>query len=194
MHHHDREMGKNYMWIFKDSIKADIDTFVRSSWVKERDIKNSFVYKGNYPITVWDFKDLYSADLKDASINSNVNIPDLDISWGSGEILSSNCNPQTYVKYGPTFDNKINVNLDSASIIYKNIESENYKGFVGLVNRMAFTNGKNENYILFNYPDKIEKTLFLLYKSSRGFFVIIVQSNNKKYVLDESLINIFNLK
>jgi hypothetical protein len=190
----DLKLANSYMWVFKDSVKADMDTLFRFSEVNKRYIKNDFVYKEHYPIEIWDFKDLYSLDLKDVIIHKNINLPDLDINYGKGAILDAKCNTRKQIIYSSSFDSRININLDESSTIIKTIESRNYKGFYGIVNRMAFTNGKGEDYLLFDHPKGKQQTLLLVYTSLKGTFVIIVGTNDKAYTFDENIINIFNLK
>ena len=186
-------MSKNYMWIFKDSVKKDIDTTISFSWIKEQDICSHFIYKRGFIITLWDFKDLYPLDLKDVSINTNVFINDIDVTGGKGEILNSKTSPQTVVKFGETFHTKININLDDKSTILTTLESDNYKGFNGVVNKMSFTNELNDDYIEFIYPKGKEPTLLLAYKNKSGFYLIIIELRNTNLKLDESILNIFNI-
>lgn len=194
MHHTTFSPPKDYLWLFKDSTKTYVDNRFAFSYYKESDYQNSYCYKNQYTITIWEFNALHSFELKDASINLNVNLQDIDISYGKGEILNSKSNPKTVIKYGTTFNSKINISLDNNSSILKDIESKNYKGFYGIVNRMAFTNEKDEDYIQFVYPEERIPTLLLLYKSSKGFYIIIVESHNAKYTFDETFTEIFNLK
>jgi hypothetical protein len=195
LHSVDFNKGKDYMWIFKDSIKNDIDTNYRFSWIKKRDICNHFIYKGHYLITLWDFKDLYPLDLSDASINSNMIVPDVDTDYGKGEVLNSESSPKTIIRFGITFNSKININLDDSSKIIKKLFSSNYIGFYGIVNKMSFTNESNEGYIQFVYPAGKMLTILLLYKTENRFYVLIVETNdNINYKFDDNIIDIFNLK
>lgn len=187
--------SKEYMWIFKDSVKKDIDTTISFSWIKKRDICNDFIYKGHYLITLWDFKDLYSLDLDDVIINSNVTINDIDISGGKGEILNSKSSPKTVVKFGKTFHTKIKISLDASSTILKNISSNNYKGFYGIVNKMSFTNESDDDYIQFIYPDGKIPTVFLAYKNKSGLYLIIIESNNNtNFKFDETILDILDIE
>jgi hypothetical protein len=194
-HSEDWNMSKDYMWIFKDSIKKDIDTTISFSWVNKRDICNHFIYKGHYLITLWDFKDLYPLNLNDVVINTNVTIKDIDTYYGKGEVLDSKGSPKTVVKFGRTFHTKININLDYNSKIINNLSSKNYKGFYGIVNEMSFTNESEEDYIQFIYPDGKIPTLLLLYKNMNGFYVIIIESNdNINFKFDDTILEILNLE
>jgi hypothetical protein len=194
VHNGDWKRSKDYLWIFKDSIKKDIDTNFTYSWVKKRDIYNHFIYQGHYLITLWDFKDLYKLDLDDAIINSNVTLDKLDTYYGKGEVLNSKSSPKIAIRFGRTFHNKIKINLDNNSEILKKIETKNYKGFYGVVNEMTFTNESDEDYIQFIYPDGKIPTLLIVYKKLTGFYIIIIESNdNLNYKFDDKILEILNL-
>lgn len=195
MHHSSWDRQKNYTWIFKDSIIQYIDTNARFSWVKESDVLNHFIYDKHFPIAVWDFKDMKDIELKDASINYNVSTSDIeDILIGKGEVLNSRSNPEIAIKFNSKFDNKININLSKSSTVLKTFESKNYKGFYGYIDGMSFTNSKYDDYIYFRYPRGKMLTLLLLYKSSKGFFVIKIQNNDTKYKFDEHILDILRLE
>ena len=195
VHSGDWEKPKDYMWIFKDSVKKDIDTTFYFSWVKKRDIYNHFIYKGHYFITLWDFKDLYPLDLDDVIINSKVSLDELDTSDGKGEVLNSKSSPKIAIRFGRTFHNKIKINLDNNSDILKRIEKENYKGFYGIVNKMTFSNGSNEDCIQFLYPKGKEQTLLLLCKRNPEVYLIIIESQDSiNYKFDENILNILDLE
>jgi hypothetical protein len=63
-HAPDWQTYRKYMWVFKDTVKNDIDTTFNFSYVKERDIYNVIHYKRDYYITIWEFKDHYGFDVK----------------------------------------------------------------------------------------------------------------------------------
>jgi hypothetical protein len=194
-HSADWKRSKDYLWIFKDSVKKDIDTNFNFSWIKKRDIYNHFIYKGHYLITLWDFKDLYPLGLDNVIINTNVTLDKLDTYYGKGEVLNSKSSPKTAIRFGRTFHNKIKINLDNNSEILKKIETNNYKGFYGVVNEMTFANESDEDYIQFLYPEGRIPTLLLLYKKSPELYMIIIESNdNINYKFDEKILDILNLK
>ena len=48
--------SKQYLWLFKDSIKEGISKDMQLSWVNSRDIYNHNDYKRKYFIEIWEFK------------------------------------------------------------------------------------------------------------------------------------------
>jgi hypothetical protein len=176
------------MWIFKDSVKSDIDTNFCYSYLKKRDVYNNFHYKGTYNIIIWEFKDLSIAELKKATINQNVNLD--DVKFGSGEILNKKSDLEITIKYGFAFNYTMNVNLDGYSKIERNFEGANYKGFYGSINKISLSDEKGEHQILLDYTKGQTPTVFLLYKGHQSFYLIMINSEKP---LDESIINILNL-
>ena len=178
-----------YMWIFKDSAKKDINTNFCYSYVKERDIYNNFDYKDIYNIVVWEFKDLGNAELKKSIINQNVNLE--DVKFESGEILNKNSDLELTINYGFVFNSAINVNLDKYSKIERIFKGSNYKGFYGSINQMSFSNEKGEHQILSDFTKGPTPTVFLFYKGHQSFYVIMINSKNP---FDEDIIKILNLE
>jgi len=188
MHHFDNETYKNYSFLLKDSVKKRMNPYFSGSYVGGLDIYNSINYK-DFNITIWEFKDLNLTKLENTSINTNIKLNDVKI--GSGEVINKKANPEISIKYGFTFKNRIKINLDESSKIIEKIDSINYKGFYGIINKMSFSDEKGEHLILFNYPQGKLPTLFLLYKTSESFYVIMIESDKQ---FDESIIHILNLK
>lgn len=194
----DLETCKQYMWIFKDSYKANLvnphEKFLCLSEVGKRDIYNGFHYykvHKMYPISVWEFKDLSKVDLSKIVINQNV---DLDnVKFLSEVILNYGGSMPVTVKHGFSFQKTISINLDSYSKIKETFEGHNYKGFYGTINKMSFNNEKGEPQIVFDYIDEsFSPTVFLLYKGHKSFYVIII--NAQQPFKDASIVNILNLK
>jgi hypothetical protein len=179
---------KNYMWVFKDSTKSDIDTNFCYSYVRKRDIYNNFHYKKIYNIILWDLKDLKYSTLDDISINQGANLN--DIKFASGEVLNKESDLEINIKSGNKFTNKMNVQLDKISKIERIIETERYKGFYGSINKMTFNNEKNEAQMLFNYVKGSTPSIFLVFKGHGGFYAIII---NSEQPVDENIINILDL-
>lgn len=188
-HSSDWQTYKQYMWIFKDFAKKDINTNFCYSYVKERDVYNNFDYKEIYNIVVWEFKDLGSAELKKSIINQNVNLE--DVKFESGEILNKNSDLEITINYGFIFNSGINVNLDKYSKIERIFKGTNYKGFYGSINQMSFSNEKGEHQILSDFTKGPTPTVFLFYKEHQSFYIIMINSKNP---FDEDVIKILNLE
>ncbi len=180
---------KRFTWIFNDSVKNDLDTNICYSYVKQRDVYNNYHYKGIYNIIVWEFKDLNISEFEKLSINQNVNLDNVGFKYN--EVLNSKSDLEINIKLGFAFYNTLKVNLDKNSKIERNIESSNYKGFYGIINKMSFSTEKGEPQILFNYVNKRTPTVFLFYKGQRMVYVVIINSEKS---FDEKIINILNLE
>ena len=180
-----------YLWLFKDSEKAKIDTFIYSGKATKTNTYYTYIYDDNYFISIWEFKDLREVDLKNILITQNVVFD--DISFFSAEKFNAKLEyfPIITSKLGFRFkESKIDVNLDDETKIYKKFDTINYKGFFGKINLMSFNNYKGKPLIYFQYLG-YKPTLFIMYKAKQSFFVIMVDS---KIDFDDSIIKIFNLK
>jgi len=188
MYHIEMSNYKPYLWVFNDFAKKDINTKIFVGCVRKRDIMYNYIYKNDYRICIWEFKDLSNSEFKNMNINQNVNLD--DIKFDFGEVLNKKSSPEISVNFDHFFKHGININLDKYSKIEKRIESTNYKGFFGKVNKMAFSDETGNNLVLFDYPEGLETNLFLLYKGNDSFYIIIVHS---PMPFNEKIINILNL-
>jgi hypothetical protein len=189
-HSIDWETYKQYMWIFKDSAKKDVETF-GVSCVQKNDIYNNFRYKVDYNVILWEFKETEGIDLKSIAINQNISLE--NIKFESGEILNKGDILEIPIKYDFSFNQIKYLNIDRYSKIKKEIEGVNYKGFYGNVNKMSLSDGNYNHQIIFNYKDGITPTLFLFYKKTQFIYVIIVFLKNRQ-TFNDSIINILDLK
>lgn len=187
-HSSDWQTYKQYMSIFKDSAKKDINPNFCYSYVKERDVYNNFDYKDIYTIIVWEFKDLANAELKKSTINQNVDLE--DVKFEAGEILNKGSDLEFTINYGFVFNSAMNVNLDKYSKIERTFKGANYKGFYGSVNQMSLSNEKGEQQILSGFTKGQTPTVFLFYKGHQSFYIIMINSKNP---FDENIIKILNL-
>lgn len=179
----------SYFWFFKDSIKTDVDTNRFVSCIRKTDILSHYIYKNTYDVFIWEFKNLDHLKLSKIAINENINLD--NVKFRSGEILNRKDIPEMTVKFGSFLNNSMNINLDKYSKVEKSINSVNYRGFYGSINRMSFSNEKDEHLVLFNYLNGKEPSLLLLYKGHSSFYVILINSEEP---FDVSLIKILNLE
>ena len=188
------EKHYEYLWIFKDSILPDIDPYFGLSSVNKRDIYNSFIYrnnKGKFYISFWEFKDLKEVELNSIVFSEKVDLS--DVSFWSGVILNSNSEVQeVIIKYGFDFKNSLHVNTNQFSEIKKTISGRNYRGFLGLMDKISLSDNEGNHQIIFNYPSGKEPVLFFVYKGLYSFYIITVESDNIPF--DEEIIEIFDLK
>jgi hypothetical protein len=201
-HSHDWNTCKQYLWIFKDSVKNDIDPPSRYSicagWTKKRDVYNFLHYYNKdemYIVAIWEFKDLTNINLNNITTYQDTDLS--NIKFISGEILNSDSSFPVTINYGFSFHNAMNINLDSYSKVAGTFEGPNYKGFYGKLHKMSFSDEKGKHQIVFDYTDKPYKTsfsptVFLVYKGHQSFYVIII--NSEKPFKDASIINILNLQ
>jgi len=176
-----------YLWVFNEQIKKDIDYDYSYSYVQKSDIYNNIHCK-NYNIIVWEFKNIEVDKIEDISINKDVALE--NIKFRSGEVLNKNSDLEITVEYGFSFNNGININLDHNSNIDTTIINDKYIGFYGSINKLSLSNGENEHPILFDYTLGNTPTLFLIYEKEKKYYVILV---NSKESFDENVIDIFNL-
>jgi hypothetical protein len=188
-HHVDMSDYSPYMWIFKDSIKNDVDTDMFISYTKERDLYYDYVLKSGYFVSIWEFKDLGQIKLSDVPIHRDVSLSDVEIL--SKEVLNSKDIPSIITELGFKFVGSIGLNIDDQSKIIKQLDTPNYKGFYGMVNKLSLSNEKGKHLIIFDYSRKNKPTLFLFYKTTKSFYVILINSRNVPF--DESIIKLLNL-
>lgn len=180
---------KPYFWVFKDSAKINVDTTLFIGCTRKTDVLYTYIYKLNYNVSIWEFKDLEAVKLRSIHINQNVNLDNLKFS--SAVVLFNKSSPEITVSYGSFFNNTFDINLDEYSKIERHFEGTNYKGIYCTINRMSLSDEKGKHLVLFDFIDGIEPNIILLYKSSKSFYLIRIDS---KTPFDESIINILNLE
>jgi len=188
-HHVEITNYRPYLWILNDSIKNEVDTIHFSGYIRKRDILYEYIIDNQYYISIWDFKDLKGISLNEITINPYVDLSYVDIV--PREVLDAKENPEINIELGFSFNGSINLNIDNNSKIIKSIDTPNYKGFYGVVNKLSLSNVKGKHLILFDYTKENEPTVFLFYKSNKGFYMILINSKNIPF--DESIINLLNL-
>jgi phosphate/sulfate permease len=193
-HSHNRKTFKQYMWIFKDSIRNDIDTNYCFSYVQKQDVYNNFNLNlnMNYNIIIWEFKTLKKISINDVSITKNKEVS--NESFDNGEIINAESNflPIT-IKNDYSFKKLVKIEISNDSKIENWINGINYKGFYGKINRIALRNGDDESQIFLDYYHPLTPTLFLVFRGHSGFYLIII-NNYKSHPIDPNILNILNLK
>jgi hypothetical protein len=184
-----RQTYKQYMWIFKDSIKIDIDSTFCYSYVRKRDIYNNFHYRGIYNFIIWEFKDQITTELKDVLFIQNANLD--KIKFRSGQVLNKDSDLEINIKNGFSLSNSMNFYLDEFSKIERSLIGPNYKGFYGFINNMTLGDEKDRHQIIFDYTKGRTPTVLLIYKGHQSFYLIMINSDGP---FEESIINILNLE
>jgi len=205
-HSTDLKKWKEYIYLFNDSIIQDVDTILAYSDVTRNDVYTNFHYIPNdsgrsveekffynpkdtaYNVVFWEFKKLSNVSVNNVVFRTNKNLDHLKLE--RGEILNSKSDQRVSIHYGFEYQN-ININIDNHSKIEKFINGKNYKGFIGSINRMSFSNENEEHEIFIDYLPGQKQVLFLVYKNKNQFFIIIIRSDKQ---FKENLINILHLQ
>jgi hypothetical protein len=184
-----RQAYKQYMWIFKDSIKKDLDSNYHFSWVKKRDIYNNFNYRGKFNIMVWEFKDQTNPEFV---LLQNADL--YNVRFRSGVVLNDEGALEINIKPVYAFNDTIKIFLDEYSTIESEVKGSNFSGFFGHINNMSLSNEKDEHQIIFDYTGGKTLTLFLVYKRYGSFYLIMINSINPAMQFDESILKIMNFE
>jgi hypothetical protein len=197
-HHVDFKNYKDYTWLFEESIIKNIDSvfFVRCIRKSDnlymynlRNVKTNDTIHQDYQVLIWEIKPLQELDLHESRFNENVNLSECIVF--PGEVLNSKSTPQIKVKFKLNFNNTLNIDLNENSKIKKNIESTDYKGFYGEINKLSLSNNEGENIIVIDNGIENIYSLFLLYKHHGRFFLIDLTSDKE---FSETRIDLLNLK
>ena len=186
-HSFDSEYSKNYLWLFSDSSKKTIDNRFSYSCIGSRDVYSIFHMK-NLTVTVWDFKDLKHFSSTNFRIFKAKNLFQYNIT--SGEVLDSKSDIPVSIEFGAEL-NKMSAFYDEHSKSIKKFENTNYKGFYGIVNKVSLNDEFGKAKIVISYAKNSANVLLLYYNSSKGSFIIIVDS---KEPIDETVLKIFNFE
>lgn len=181
---------RRYLWVFRDTAQKNVDPMISFGEVGEEDIEYSYIYNNDYFVEVWEFLSLKGSTLNNISIIENIDLSKDKIPFSIVNHSNRKKNPIITRKLGFVFENKMNVLVSDNSNIIKKINSKNYKGFIGNIDRVCLSDGKDNHLVSMDWPSKNELTLFLLCKKNDRFYIIIVNSN---LVFNESIIDIFDL-
>jgi len=175
-HHVEMFKYKTYLWILDDSVKNNVDTNMFCGYIGKKDILYEYVLKNGYYVSIWEFEGLKEVKLSEIPIKTNVDLSDVKII--PREVLDAKESPEINIKLGFSFNGSVSLNLGKQTKVIKFINTHKYIGFYGLVNKLSLSDGKGKHLILFDYPKGNEPTLFLLYKTLTGFYVVFVNSKN----------------
>lgn len=197
---------KEYIHLFNDSIVQDVDTLTAGTYVGNKDIYMSFNYVPGlsfldkhqradfrskkdtvYFVTFWAFKELDHFPLDSIDFRFNQTLDNLK--KGRGEVLEPHSKQPVSIRYGYEY-NDITINVDNKSGNVKVINGKNYKGFLGDLNRVSFSNEKEEHDIFIDYKPK-RPVLFLVAKIDSALYLITINSEIK---FDESILSIIDFK
>ncbi len=201
-----RKEWKEYIHLFNESIVQDVDTLSASTYVGNKDIYMSFNYVPGlsfldkheqaifrskkdtvYFVTFWAFKELDHFPLDSIDFRFNRSLDHLKV--GRGEVLSPYSKQPVSIRYGYEYKD-ITINVDNKSGNVKLINGKNYKGFLGDLNRVSFSNEKEEHDIFIDYEFK-RPVLFLVANIDSALYLITINSEIK---FDESILSIIDFK
>jgi hypothetical protein len=129
--------------------------------------------------------DHYPLDSIDFRFNQSLD----HLKIGRGEVLEPLSKLPVSICYGYKYNN-ITINVDNKSSNVKLINGKNYKGFLGDLNRVSFSNEKEEHDIFIDYKPK-RPILFLVAKIESALYLITINSEIK---FDESILSIIDFK
>jgi len=181
---------KRYLWMFKDSVRNDVDTFIFSGQVKERDIYYHYNFRKDYFFSIWEFKDLGSIDLNSIKIDTNEYLGDID--YESSETFNPDCWPSVKLELGFEFNDYLAVKINELSSVSKFIKTPKYVGVMGNIHKLSIEKEKNMSTILFEYPICGKQSIFLFYKAKGSLFLILI--NSRDIPFDEKVIDFLNLE
>ena len=190
--HNIEHFPQKYLWLFNDSVKADLDTMCTIGHVRKSDTYYDYMYKKKVYISIFEYKALMFLNIHKITFAKDVNLNSFfDDYFGVEYNKHLYPLPETYINFELPFNNSLKVNLDENCIIKKTIEGKNHRGFFGEILKMSLSNSQGKQLVLFEYKEGVTQTLFLLYKHQGRFLVIIINSKEK---IDESVIKILKLE
>lgn len=97
----------------------------------------------------------------------------------------------TEIKFGPFFRHSISVDVDDYSRIDTTFRGPNYRGFFGVIDKMAFENGQGQILAMTSNDDVPKPAMLVLYRAYGDFYMIIVHSDKP---FNTDALRLFNLK
>lgn len=200
-----QSVPKNYMFLFRDSVRKKVDTLSCYSWVSDKDILSHFLfYKdlknkkdyyelndtsyNNYYFVIWDFKQLKGKKLDGIRINYHTFIGKSDFNWGETLDSKSFCSYSIKVHYN--VDDLV-LNISDQSIIKKEFKGENYKVFYGLIDRMSINDHQGNPQAYINFQKVKTPTIVLVYKGKESLYFIQINATKR---INENIINVLDLR
>ncbi len=201
-----QEVTNEYLFLFTDSILQSNKFDVSVSYVNKNNVYTFLPYvtqidtvllsdtryildkRKRYGFRFWEFMSLSEIELPEIDIFTDMDLNSLKVY--QGEVLNAKSVPIS-IKYGHRFNERIHINVDNQSTIYRYINGDNYKGFIGNLNRISFSNEKNKHIVFIDFYWR--DVLFLLLKKDGRFFIIMVTAH-KDLPVDENLLKFLNLE
>jgi hypothetical protein len=136
---------------------------------------------------IWKFDKFENFKIGNIKFRNKQNI--IDIKLTNGEVIDAESDARNGIAYGYNYKT-ITVNTDQESKIRDWFSDVNFKGFIGSFNRISLSNEKGEHDIYYDFIPYRENVLFMIYKSEKGFFLIVIDSD---LPIDRSVLKLLNL-
>jgi len=190
-------IDKETVWIFQDSVIQCIDTVASFTNSRKSDTRNVYhfvkgidpndiwnqginhyytTYEGveYFDVTVWRAKALNSLKLDKISIKSNVDLSNVKIDYF--EMLDSKSPFPVTVNLTKHFLDGVSVDVENATPMEMIYKENQYVGFYAETSRILVKDKQMVPQILFEYGSEKEPTLFFFFKSTKGVYLIVVNS------------------
>jgi hypothetical protein len=164
-----------YKFLFKEKYRNSFDT------ISVKDYRKSDYYSkfrlGNYYFGIHEIYDLEDIKLSSIKFHEYVNLVNVD--FYPAQILNRKIRTRPSIRtyWRQTFDNVLNVSFNGRTQIDSIAMGENYICYHAHIDKMLFSNGKNEKMMLFDFSEKSKNTLLLFLRKGNRFFIIMVNSS-----------------
>ena len=191
---HDTDFkSTNNFFIFKDSIKSDIDS-LRFSYYTKNDVLSYYHYTRisldkeiDFVVSIWEFKNLNKIKLENCEIGQ----ANLDnVFFEEVQVLSLDSGNEKNVKYDFSFQNGFNIFIDKNDSIFKHYFDKRYKGYFGKFNKIGLKN-KNGFQIIIDNSSVNNLTSFIIFKKKSSIYLVLINSEEE---FNSDIINILDLK
>lgn len=203
-HTTDWHSKERFTYLFKNESFQHMDTIYVATARGRYDAVESYHYypkvqvkQGSNPLlrlndvyirfSIWKFDKFEQIQLSEVRLRTKQNLQDIE--HRSGEVIDSESDKRKVIAYGYSYKT-ITVNTDQDSEIRDWFSGKNYKGFIGSFNRISLSNEKEKHDIYYDFIPFRENVLFMIYKSEKGFFLIVIDSDLD---IDRNVLNILNL-
>jgi hypothetical protein len=164
-----------YKFLFKEKYRNSFDT------ISVKDYRKSDYYAScrlkNYYFGIQEIFDIEKIKLSSIKFHEYVNLNNID--FYPAQILNQSVNviPTIRTYWNQTYDSVLNVSFNGRTKIDSIVKGENYICYLAHLDKMLFSNGKNEKMMLFDFSEKSKNTLLLFLRKGNRFFIIMVNSS-----------------
>lgn len=193
-HHNNYSSFEKYLWILQDSVQKNVDTMFYVGLERESDNLYEYIVdsqSGKKFITICHFKNIVINDFDSIVFSHDSSLLDLKLFPAEKLNLESDVRPEITIKSKFSISSSLKVSLNHQSKVIKSINSNDYKGFFGVINKISIANNRGKDLILFDYRNRTQPSLFLFYKRHGNLFLVLINSDGQ---IDESIIDILSLK